>query len=217
MSAKWSLYYQLLKLCVPVFCFQTTEASLSDLLLQQMELATPVMAYVYGEDESKDELTLLAAIENSGKQEDTKNADIEISADAQKANEDEEGDTGSDRCWPGAENVAATATPVWTKQAEVNRDKLLDFDYLVKNFYRIDRTTTIDSSELNPGQLLAKDLTIDTNVDEAGHFDLSYTFTRRICGLGWIGRDDGHGAGGSPDKPFAGYIWDSCLASSGQI
>ena len=68
-SAKWSLYYQLLKLCVPVFCFQTTEASLSDLLLQQMELATPVMAYVYGEDESKDELTLLAAIENSGKQE----------------------------------------------------------------------------------------------------------------------------------------------------
>ena len=36
--------------------------------------------------------------------------------------------------------------------------------YLVKNFYRIDRTTTIDSSELNPGQLLAKDLTIDTNV-----------------------------------------------------
>ncbi len=33
-------------------------------------------------------------------------------------------------------------------------------------------------------------------------FDLSYTFTRRICGLGWIGRDDGHGAGGSPDKPF---------------
>lgn len=90
MSAKWSLYYQLLKLCVPVFCFQTTEASLSDLLLQQMELATPVMAYVYGEDESKDELTLLAAIENSGKQEDTKNADIEISADAQKANGDEE-------------------------------------------------------------------------------------------------------------------------------
>lgn len=163
MSAKWSLYYQLLKLCVPVFCFQTTEASLSDLLLQQMELATPVMAYVYGEDESKDELTLLAAIENSGKQEDTKNADIAISADAQKANGDEE-ETQDPIAAAGAENVAAAATPVWTKQAEVNRDKLLDFDYLVKNFYRIDRTTTIDSSELNPGQLLAKDLTIDTNV-----------------------------------------------------
>ena len=215
MSAKWSLYYQLLKLCVPVFCFQTTEASLSDLLLQQMELATPVMAYVYGEDESKDELTLLAAIENSGKQEDTKNADIEISADAQKANGDEE-ETQDPIAAARAENVAATATPVWTKQAEVNRDKLLDFDYLVKNFYRIDRTTTIDSSELNPGQLLAKDRPLIPMWEDRS-FDLSYTFTRRICGLGWIGRDDGHGAGGSPDKPFAGYLWDSCLASSGQI
>ena len=33
-----------------------------------MDLATPVMAYVYGEDEEKDELTLLAALENTGKQ-----------------------------------------------------------------------------------------------------------------------------------------------------
>ena len=82
---------------------QAAEASLSDLLLQQMELATPVMAYVYGEDESKDELTLLAAIENSGKQEDTKNADIEISADAQKANGDEE-ETGIKSLLTRAEN-----------------------------------------------------------------------------------------------------------------
>ncbi len=162
-SAKWSLYYQLLKLCLPVFYFQTTEASLSDLLLQQMDLATPVMAYVYGEDEAKDELTLLAAMENSGKQEDRQDADLEISTDDQKANGDE-AEAQDPIAAAGAENVAAAATPVWTKQVEVNRDKLLDYDYLVKNFYRIDRTTTIDSSELNPGQLLAKDLTIDTNV-----------------------------------------------------
>lgn len=126
MSAKWSLYYQLLKLCVPVFCFQTTEASLSDLLLQQMELATPVMAYVYGEDESKDELTLLAAIENSGKQEDIKKCRHRNQCRCSKRQMGMEGgDTGSDRCGRG-ENVAAAATPVWTKQAEVQRDKLLD-------------------------------------------------------------------------------------------
>lgn len=216
MSAKWSLYYQLLKLCVPVFCFQTTEASLSDLLLQQMELATPVMAYVYGEDESKDELTLLAAIENSGKQEDTKNADIEISADAQKANGDEE-ETQDPIAAAGAENVAAAATPVWTKQAEVNRDKLLDFDYLVKNFYRIDRTTTIDSSELNPGQLLAKDLTIDTNV--GGPVILIYhTHSQE----GFVDSDGSEGMtvmglGDRLTSLLAGYLWYSCLASSGQI
>ena len=42
-----------------------------------------------------------------------------------------------------------------------------------------------------------------------------HTHSQKVLADGWIGRDDGHGAGGSPDKPFAGYLWDSCLASSG--
>lgn len=38
------------------------------------------------------------------------------------------------------------------------REKLNDFDYLMQNFYRVDSTTTINSSQLNGAALLAKDL-----------------------------------------------------------
>lgn len=40
----------------------------------------------------------------------------------------------------------------------INLEKLQDFDYLVQNFYQIDSTTTIDSSQLNVDALLGKDL-----------------------------------------------------------
>ena len=51
------------------------------------------------------------------------------------------------------------------RAVQMTRQDYLDYDYLIKNFYRIDRTTTINSSELNPSELLAKDLTINRNVD----------------------------------------------------
>ena len=47
------------------------------------------------------------------------------------------------------------------KRVDVNRDKLNDYDYLVQNFYRIDRTTTITPQQLNAATLMAKNMTID--------------------------------------------------------
>lgn len=41
-------------------------------------------------------------------------------------------------------------------------DKLNDFDYLIQNFYTVDRTTTINSGQLNAGDLVSKDLHIKT-------------------------------------------------------
>ena len=38
------------------------------------------------------------------------------------------------------------------------REKLNDFDYLMQNFYQVDNTTTINSSQLNADALLGKDL-----------------------------------------------------------
>ena len=54
----------------------------------------------------------------------------------------------------------------------INRDKLMDYDYLVQNFYRIDRTTTISSNQLNASELLGKDLKI--NRDAGGPVVLIY-------------------------------------------
>lgn len=44
------------------------------------------------------------------------------------------------------------------KAVEIPREKLNDFDYLLQNFYQVDRTTTIDSSELNAQEMLGKDM-----------------------------------------------------------
>jgi stage II sporulation protein P len=63
------------------------------------------------------------------------------------------------------QSLAASEDSLWTKQVEINRSKLLDFDYLMQNFYRVDRTTTIDSSELNPQTLLAKDVQVSLDVE----------------------------------------------------
>ncbi len=54
----------------------------------------------------------------------------------------------------GGQEAAAPAG----KAIEVSREKLNDFDYLVQNFYQVDRTTTVDGSQLNAEALLGKDM-----------------------------------------------------------
>lgn len=44
------------------------------------------------------------------------------------------------------------------KVVNYSYDKLSDFDYLLQNFYQVDSTTTIDSSQLNVDALLGKDM-----------------------------------------------------------
>lgn len=46
------------------------------------------------------------------------------------------------------------------KAVEIAREKLNDFDYLIQNFYQVDRTTTIDGSQLNADALLGKSMKI---------------------------------------------------------
>lgn len=45
-------------------------------------------------------------------------------------------------------------------KTSVALDKLKDFDYLVQNYFTVDRTTTITSSQLNVESLLAKDCSL---------------------------------------------------------
>lgn len=51
--------------------------------------------------------------------------------------------------------------PESAKAVEIPREKLNDFDYLVQNFYQIDRTTTIDSSQLNAQEMLGKNMKLE--------------------------------------------------------
>ena len=51
------------------------------------------------------------------------------------------------------------------KVVTYSREKLADFDYLIQNFYRIDKTTTINSSQLDAAKMLEKDMTITHGAD----------------------------------------------------
>lgn len=46
------------------------------------------------------------------------------------------------------------------KAMTYSREKLYDFDYLIQNFYRIDKTTTITGEQLNAKEMLKKDMTL---------------------------------------------------------
>lgn len=56
------------------------------------------------------------------------------------------------------QETVAEVVPQSGKAVEIPREKLNDFDYLIQNFYQVDRTTTIDGSELNAQAMLEKDM-----------------------------------------------------------
>ena len=56
------------------------------------------------------------------------------------------------------QETAADASKADGRIVEIPREKLNDFDYLIQNFYQVDRTTTIDGNELNAQAMLAKDM-----------------------------------------------------------
>ena len=57
-------------------------------------------------------------------------------------------------------DVANQAIGESGKAVTYSREKLNDFDYLLQNFYKVDSTTTIDSSQLNAQAVLGKDVRI---------------------------------------------------------
>ena len=77
----------------------------------------------------------------------------------------------------------------------INREKLMDYDYLVQNFYRIDRTTTISSDQLNASALLNANLKVNRQVEgpviliyhthsQEGYADSDGTEAMTVVGLG---------------------------------
>lgn len=55
-------------------------------------------------------------------------------------------------------NTVETAVLATEQKVVYSREKLNDFDYLLQNFYQVDNTTTINSSQLNADSLLGKDM-----------------------------------------------------------
>lgn len=90
--------------------------------------------------------------EYAGSQESpTKQEKVEEAANGQK-----QSDANANETKETIEQVAEVPEKVVTYPVE----KLADFDYLIQNFYQVDRTTTIDGSQLNAEEMLKKDMSL---------------------------------------------------------
>lgn len=70
----------------------------------------------------------------------------------------DEKDAGGQTADAGAAESQAASAVADIKAVTFAREKLNDFDYLIQNFYQVDNTTTIGSTQLNADALLGKDV-----------------------------------------------------------
>ena len=166
------LYQQAAKIFLPAAFYEQEDESAVSWLLGQMQHVLPVYAYMGERRQTAGTLESSLGY-------------YEVLA--KEAYIDEDGNLISAVEKSIEENEANRIT--------INREKLMDYDYLVQNFYRIDRTTTISSDQLNAAELLAKDLTINTDAggpviliyhthSQEGYADSDGTEAMTVVGLG---------------------------------
>ena len=170
------LYQQAAKIFLPAAFYEQEDESAVSWLLGQMQHVLPVYAYTGERRQTAGTLeSSLGYYEVLAKEA------------SDEAYIDEDGNLISAVEKSIEENEANRIT--------INREKLMDYDYLVQNFYRIDRTTTISSDQLNAAELLAKDLTINTDAggpviliyhthSQEGYADSDGTEAMTVVGLG---------------------------------
>jgi stage II sporulation protein P len=64
---------------------------------------------------------------------------------------------------PPQTKEASQVNPAGEIKQEISLRKLDDFDYLLQNFYQVDRTTTISGGQLNAAKMLEQDLTLKSD------------------------------------------------------
>ena len=170
------LYQQAAKIFLPAAFYEQEDESAVSWLLGQMQHVLPVYAYMGERRQTAGTLeSSLGYYEVLAKEA------------SDEAYIDEDGNLISAVEKSIEENEANRIT--------INREKLMDYDYLVQNFYRIDRTTTMSSDQLNAAELLAKDLTINTDAggpviliyhthSQEGYADSDGTEAMTVVGLG---------------------------------
>lgn len=147
---------------------QENVVTLESFLLQKLEEFYPVYAFsgTIAEYDTQIESDLNTGMiaENEKEKQENKEMAENVEKDSQEGKEqeqEEDGQKGTEGAKQQEETdkeTVAEAPPKDGKAVEISREKLNDFDYLIQNFYQIDRTTTIDGSELNAQEMLAKDM-----------------------------------------------------------
>ncbi len=171
-----SLGYQAVKSCIPVLTYdaaQDEQKTIYEYLAANMDEMLPIYGYAKEQEQKLaiGSLGLPGEAEDScggfaGMEQDVWSAALTEQESAQEK-VDVQGAQDSKSNDASNQDSSAEALAAGDKVKKFSRQKLNDFDYLLQNFYRVDSTTTTNSSQLNAAKMLAKDMSIDKKQEDA--------------------------------------------------
>ena len=153
--------YQTVQSCIPILTYDASasrQKSIYEYLASSVNALLPIYGYARG-DEGQFTLGMLGM---PGEEEESCGALVE--AGEELLSKDQAGQDAADTREQAAQHTKPKVEPVAApgeKVRKYSREKLNDFDYLLQNFYRVDSTTTTNSSQLNAAKMLAKDMRIN--------------------------------------------------------
>ena len=188
--ARSEAYLRMLKTAAPSVFYEKSEKSGIEYLVEWVMQAVPVYGYVTDEadytTQSESDISYETIIarealdenyvdEKTGEVVTSEGGEVTLPAEEQtpaeeqaaaeeslaQAVEEAEGQTQEEAGGQAGSSFVPNQTPVVTYAQE----KLNDFDYLIQNFYVVDRTTTINSSQLNAADLLSRSMKLTHGAD----------------------------------------------------
>lgn len=175
------LYQEMVSYCVPLLNYQNspaTEKSVQDYILAYFIPALKQgrkVVYYQTEIESKFSYEMILALEaadenyvdaDTGTVVGTIDMEELLTDDGMLPEKESEKEEAADRTdSEPVVTVQTGKTGKTEKQITYSREKLADFDYLIQNFYRVDKTTTINSEQLNASEMLKKDMSLTHGAD----------------------------------------------------
>lgn len=165
-QAKSEVYLQMLKSAAPVLFYEKENKTGTERLFELIFHTVPVYGYITDEKEyttqSESEISYETIIAREASDEnyvDEETGEV-VTGDLQKETTEPAAEEVQTEGEAQTEQPASNASfvPNDTPVTTYAMDKLNDFDYLIQNFYVVDRTTTINSSQLNAADLLNRSM-----------------------------------------------------------
>ena len=176
--ARSEAYLGMLKSAAPSVFYEKMDKSGMEYLLEWVLKAVPVYGYVTDEQEyttqSESLISYEAIISREAKDEnyvDETTGEVVTSGEStpQLPKEEtllaEEPESTPQEETAGGQPDGSSFVPNQTPVVTYAKEKLNDFDYLIQNFYVVDRTTTINSSQLNAADLLGRSMKLTHGAD----------------------------------------------------
>lgn len=184
-SMQENLGYQAVQSCIPVLVYDASsygQKTIYEYLAANMDELLPIYGYALGQ-EQKVAMGSLGLPGEAGDSCGNNSIDamaarllVQENELAAQENVDLQGVQGVENGNVADVQDVAGATAE-SKGKRFSRQKLNDFDYLLQNFYRVDSTTTTNSSQLDAAKMLEKDMRVDKQ-QEGPHILIYHTHSQ---------------------------------------